>query len=203
MNISAVAFSTHSLLPTEEALMNRSELAHILRAACDVTKDPAILVLGSQAILASFDEDELPVEATRSIEADVAFLEDPKGEKSDAVDGAIGEDSPFHETHGIYGQGVSISTATLPQGWEDRLIEFRNPETGDSEAVCLDAHDLVLSKLVAERDKDFEFANALVSAGLIDVKVLLERAQLLPSTVVHRVFKSITRVARRSEIPLP
>jgi hypothetical protein len=165
MSTSAVAYSTHSRLPTEEALMNRSELAHILRAACDVTRDPAILVLGSQAILASFDEDELPVEATRSIEADVAFFDDPKEEKSDAVDGAIGEDSSFHETHGIYGQGVSISTATLPLGWRGRLVAFRNPETGGSEAVCLDAHDLVLSKLVAERDKDFEFASASFQQG--------------------------------------
>lgn len=57
--------------------MNRSELAHILRAACDVTEDPAILVIGSQAILASFDEEELPAEAIRSIEADVAFMDDP------------------------------------------------------------------------------------------------------------------------------
>jgi len=91
--------------------MKQSELAHILRAACDVTEDPAILVIGSQAILASFNEEELPAEAVRSIEADVAFLDDPDEKKSDAIDGAIGEDSPFHETHGIYGQGVSISTA--------------------------------------------------------------------------------------------
>lgn len=40
--------------------MRRSELAHILRAACDVTHDPEILVIGSQSILGSFDEEELP-----------------------------------------------------------------------------------------------------------------------------------------------
>ena len=86
--------------------MKKSELANILRAACDVTKDPEILVIGSQAILASFSEDELPRDATLSIEADVAFLDDPDERKSDAVDGAIGEESTFHESFGIYGQGV-------------------------------------------------------------------------------------------------
>jgi hypothetical protein len=56
--------------------MKKSELAHILRAACSITGGPNILVIGSQSILASFSEDELPVEATRSIEADVAFVDD-------------------------------------------------------------------------------------------------------------------------------
>jgi hypothetical protein len=176
--------------------MKQSELAHILRAACDVTEDPAILVIGSQAILASFNEEELPAEAVRSIEADVAFLDDPDEKKSDAIDGAIGEDSPFHETHGIYGQGVSISTAILPSGWEGRLVAFESPEAGESRAVCLDPHDLVVSKLVAEREKDFDFARALIIAGLIDIEILLARAALLPTTVADRVTKAVKRASR-------
>jgi hypothetical protein len=105
----------------QDGIMKKSELAHILRAASEVTDDPEILVIGSQAILASFSEDELPSEAIRSIEADVAFLEDPDERKSDAVDGAIGEGSLFHERFGVYGQGVSISTATL----RSRRLETR------------------------------------------------------------------------------
>jgi len=54
--------------------VKKSELAHILRAACSITGDPHILVIGSQSILGSFSEDELPSDAPRSIEADVAFL---------------------------------------------------------------------------------------------------------------------------------
>ena len=129
--------------------MKKSELAHILRAACSIADDPHILVIGSQAILGSFSEDELPSDATRSIEADIAFFDDPDERKSDAVDGGIGEESRFHETFGVYGQGVGISTATLPIGWEDRLVVFDDPEARPSEARCLDPHDLVVSKLVA------------------------------------------------------
>jgi hypothetical protein len=179
--------------------VKRSELAHILRAACDVTNDPRIVVIGSQAILASFDEEELPIEATRSIEADVAFLDDPTEQKSDAVDGAIGEESLFHRTHGFYGQGVSVSTATLPSGWEERLVAFHSEEAGRSRAVCLDVHDLVISKLAAGREKDFEFASALLAARLIEPATLAARAALLPgpAAIGNRVIKWIGRTASR------
>ncbi len=39
--------------------MDRQQLAHILRAACDVSGDPGVIVLGSQPILGTYDEDEL------------------------------------------------------------------------------------------------------------------------------------------------
>lgn len=84
--------------------MKRSELSHVLRAACEIVHDPGILVIGSQSILGSFSEEQLPPDATMSIEADVAFFDDPGGTKADRVDGAIGELSPFHEHHGIYGR---------------------------------------------------------------------------------------------------
>ena len=179
--------------------MKRSELAHILRAACDIANDPEIVVIGSQAILASFSEDQLPRDATLSIEADVAFLDDPDERKSDAVDGAIGEASPFHESFGIYGQGVSISTATLPTGWRERLVAFDDVEAGASQARCLDPHDLTISKLVAGREKDYRFAQALLAARLIRADVLSARAELLPGppAIRRRVLKWIGAAASR------
>lgn len=159
--------------------MKKSQLAHILRAACSITGDPHILVIGSQSILGSFSEDELPSDATRSIEVDLAFLDDSDESKSDLVDGGIGEESEFHETFGVYGQGVGISTAVLPTGWQERLVAFDDPEAPPSEALCLDPHDLVVSKLVAGREKDYEFARALLEAGLVRANVLRARAELL------------------------
>jgi len=140
--------------------MRREDLAHILRSAACITADADILVIGSQAILGTFDEDELPVEVWRSVEADVAFFNDPVDAKSDQVDGAIGEDSRFHSTYGFYGQGVSITTAVLPAGWRQRLVPFGGSDAEPGHAMCLDAHDLVCAKLVAGREKDFAFACA-------------------------------------------
>jgi hypothetical protein len=161
--------------------VRRSELAHVLRAACRLADDPRIVVIGSQSILGSFDEDVLPAAATMSIEADVAFLDDPDERKSDLVDGGIGELSRFQETNGYYGQGVSLATAVLPDGWDRRLVPFDDPEAFPSEAMCLEPHDLVVSKLVAGREKDFEFARALLDARLVDADLLVQRAELLPT----------------------
>ena len=159
--------------------MTREELAHILRAAATITEDVDILVIGSQAILGTHDEAELPPDAYGSIEADLAFFDDPDELKSDKVDGAIGEGSDFHEMFGIYGQGVSVTTAVLPAGWTTRLVAYDRDDAEPSEARCLDAHDLVVSKLVAGRDRDLLFAWVLVQAGLISCATLRDRAQQL------------------------
>jgi hypothetical protein len=163
-----------------------------------VVDDGDILVIGSQSILASIDERYLPDEATRSVEADVAFFDDPHERKSDAVDAALGEGSQFHESFGYYAQGVSLSTAVLPQGWRDRLVNVGWADALPSRARCLDAHDLVVAKLVAGRQKDVEFATALIEVELIDVRTLTARVELLsgPHIVKDRVRALIQACAR-------
>ena len=183
--------------------MKRSQLAHILRAACRITGDPNILVIGSQSILGKYSHVALPSEAWMSIEADISFFNDPDEAKADMVDGAIGEASPFHDSFGVYGQGVTLATATLPKGWQDRLVLFDHGDVGDSRAMCLDPHDLVLSKLVANRQKDIDFARAIISARLVEVKRLIDLSDGLPTPegVRRRVRASITRISKRPTAP--
>jgi hypothetical protein len=134
------------------------------------------------------------------MEADIAFRVDPDDSKADLVDALIGEGSPFHTMNAYYAQGVSVSTATLPTGWESRTVAYSRLDAQPSRAVCLDAHDLVVSKLVAGREKDLEFAVALIRANLVDPEVLLERSALLPTpgAVIRRVRDTIQRLARRA-----
>ena len=160
--------------------MNREQLAHVLRAASQIAEEPDVVVIGSQAILGSYSETQLPDEAIGSIEVDVTFFDDWDAAKSDKVDGAIGELSSFHEMNHYYAQGVTISTATLPDGWEERLVPFENPSSQPGRGLCLERHDLVASKLAASRDKDFEFAGALLRERLIDPDTLLDRIRTLP-----------------------
>lgn len=178
--------------------MNREQLAHVLRAAATIAEDGEILVIGSQAILGSYDAEQLPAEATMSVEADLAFWNDSDDAKADLVDGVIGELSPFHEVNGYYGQGVSVSTAHLPAGWRDRVIAYDRPDAAPSSAVCLEAHDLVVSKLVAGREKDLPFATVLIAANLVDVETLVERAGTIdgPEAVRNVVRERIRRCAR-------
>ena len=175
--------------------MNRRQLAHILRAAADVGSDPHILVIGSQAILASFDDDALPGTATRSIEADVAFFNDEDHLKADFVEGAIGEDSMFHQSFGYYGQGVSVTTATLPDGWQDRLVSFTPPDSAPAEALCLDPSDLAVAKLVAGRQKDIEYVVSLLASGHLQPDVLRERVASL--SVVGAVRSRVSILLER------
>ena len=159
--------------------MRRSELEHVLRAAAKIAEDPEILVIGSQSILGSADEQHLPAQATASMEVDIAFFDDPDNDKSDRVDGAIGELSMFHETYGYYAQGVSVDTATLPSGWRDRLIVIATDASSPGRGLCLDPHDCVVSKLVAGREKDHLFAAALIGAGVVVRDTLEQRLAML------------------------
>jgi hypothetical protein len=157
--------------------MKRGEFEHTIRAAGAVLGVHEVLVIGSQALHASVPGD-LPDEASRSVEADIAALEDVDGRMADLIDGAIGEASMFHETFGYYAEGVVSSTAVLPNGWRERLVRFETPATTGVVAWCLEVHDLWLSKAVAGRPKDLEFCAALKRAGLVRVAVLEKR---LPS----------------------
>lgn len=168
--------------------LNRTQLAHVLRSASRIAGDTDVLVVGSQAILGSCAEDDLPAEATASMEADVAFLDDVDRAKADEVEGAIGEFSLFHEEFGYYAEGIHLDTVVLPRGWPDRLIRPELPDAEPSQASFLEPHDLVVSKLAAGRPKDLAFARALVRAEFVDLDVLVERILAMPDDVHQSVI---------------
>lgn len=168
--------------------MRRDDLLHVLHAAATLTGEREFVVIGSQAILANAAEP--PPSMLRSIEADIYPRHAP--EKVDAIDRAIGDGSPFQGQFGYYAYGVGPRTAKAPSGWEDRLIPVFAPERGRSGVtavgLCLDPHDLVLSKLAANRERDWEFARDALGAGLVDLATLRERATDLP---VHEELRSL------------
>src|SRR5882762_3910092 len=160
--------------------MRRAELEHTIRAAAEIVGDDSIIVIGSQAILGSYPENDLPAQATQSIEVDMAPLNDDDAESlATRLDGALGEWSLFHQTQGYYVQGVGRKTAVLPAGWEERLVSVTGANTSGRTGLCLDPHDLCLSKLVAHRQKDLAFVGALIDAGLIDPAVLADRVDAM------------------------
>ena len=72
-------------------------------------------------------------------------------------------------------QGVGPETATLPKGWRRRLVRIENANTGGFSGLCLEVHDLAISKYVAGREKDLEFTRELARHGMTDRKTLHER----------------------------
>jgi hypothetical protein len=151
--------------------MQRTQLEHIIRAATGITGADRFVIVGSQAILGQFPNP--PGELLVSAEADVFSLRDPKD--ADLIDGSIGEGSPFHQTFGYYAHGIAEETAVLPAGWKNRLISVCNENTGGGTGLCLEVHDLAVSKLVAGREKDLDFVGALLRHGLANSELMEQR----------------------------
>lgn len=167
--------------------MDRSQLEHAIRAATEIIRHDTVVIIGSQAILGSFTEDELPLEATMSEEVDVAPMEDDDAQSlATELDAAIGEMSFFHETHGFYVQGVGMDTAVLPEGWTDRLVRVNNANTRGRTGLCLEPHDLCAAKLIAGRAKDRVFVNALLEHGLVDVDTIAVRLETVRGDDIRR-----------------
>src|SRR5580692_5116764 len=120
-------FPSRSATPSFSSLspMTRHQLEHIIPAAAGNVDLRDIVVIGSQAILASFPN--APPELTRSMEADVFPKDAP--DRSILIDGTIGELSLFHQTFGYYAHGVDETTAVLPDGWRERLVKVENANT--------------------------------------------------------------------------
>jgi len=171
--------------------MKRSELEHLIRAAGRVAGEREIVVIGSQAVLGQFPD--APSALLRSMEADLYPKRDP--ELADEVDGAIGEGSRFHEQYGYYAQGVGPDTATLPRGWRRRLVRIENANTGGYAGLCLEVHDLAISKYAAGREKDLEFTRELARHGMTVKETLRKRlaATKLPAALARLMRGRIER----------
>jgi hypothetical protein len=157
--------------------MRRVDLEHIVRAASVVADVNELIIVGSQSILGAFPN--APPELLVSQEADLYPKAHP--ERAELIEGALGELSMFHETFGYYAQAVGPETCSLAPGWEDRLVKIQNEGTRGAIAWCLSPADLVVAKLSAQREKDFEFVRVMLSVGLVsceDVNALLSQVQL-------------------------
>lgn len=154
--------------------MRAAHLAHVLRAAAEMTGQRDFVVIGSQAILGSHPELTDGV-LVRSIEVDLYPRDVPA--LGDML-AEIGEFSDFHSENGYYADAVDPGTAVLPAGWATRTVAFDAGEgvTGH----CLEPHDLVIAKLVATRDKDIAYFDEAAACGIVDRATLLQRLRATP-----------------------
>jgi hypothetical protein len=169
-----------------------AEFDHIVAAAAEVTGFDEFVVIGSQAIIASVERP--PEVMLESLEADIYPLDDPAA--ADKIDGALGDGSQFHAAFGYYAHGVGPETARAPRGWQDRLVPRKVPPRATQKrgavAWCLEVHDLVLSKCVAGRPRDWIYATEALKARLVEPDVLLDRVTDLPVEDVTQQHISTT-----------
>lgn len=156
--------------------MEREDLEHLIRAAARVTHEYEFIIIGSQPILGPIPNP--PSEFKLSMEADIYPRNAP--EKSDLIEGALGEGSEFHDRFRYYAQGVGPETPTLPDGWQNRLHRVQTPGTDLKIGYCLDVLDLFMAKAVANRDKDREFDMALLQYGYVNLTQAVDMVARMP-----------------------
>jgi hypothetical protein len=162
--------------------MVRSQLQHVILEIGRRFDLRDFYIIGSSAILAVLpNPPEGALTATRDV--DVVPLDDDE-HVSDQISFVIGEASEFDFEHGYYAQGVTSETpAYAPRGWTERAVPVRvDAYTG----WCMEANDLVLSKLGAGREKDIEFAKAAAALELVQRDALLQRLPDVTCADEHR-----------------
>ena len=162
--------------------MKKKHLEHLLRAAGRIVGDDQFIVIGSQSLHGKYPD--LPDELCEiSFEADLISKNRPRD--TDMLN-SIGVDSQFHHEFGFYADPVDTKTAVLPNGWDGRLVNFASAETEGVMGLCLEPHDLAISKYVARRDKDIAFNREIVRRRLLKKSKLIALLKVTPITEERR-----------------
>jgi hypothetical protein len=155
--------------------MRLPALKHLLAAVQSLARAERIRVLGSSALLASFPElGEAggPLELT--FDADLVI--EPCDEQLAAMlHEAVGEGSLFSQRTGYNADIMRPEiSATLPPGWESRLVKL------DETNAALSPEDLFVVKLRTGRSKDLELCRALVGRKPVTVAAVRQRLEQTP-----------------------
>jgi hypothetical protein len=67
------------------------------------------------------------------------------------------------------GDGISIPK------WKQRLVNLPPGDTRGANGLCLDPHDMAVSKYIAGPEKYLELLEGLVHLGMLEKDMLLER----------------------------
>lgn len=165
--------------------MKKRQLDHVLRAAGRITGEKQFLIVGSQSLHGKYPD--LSDDILKSFEVDLIVSKRP--DRTEWLN-AIGIHSAFHESFGYYADPVDQKTAILPKGWKGRLVNLPPGDTEDVQGLCLDPHDLAISKYVAGREKDLIFTRELVVRGILSSERL---RSLLDITPVDEQMREIVR----------
>jgi len=157
--------------------MRRRELEHAIREVGRRTNLDYFYVIGSAAVFASIPAvSDTAVAGTRYVDVIPAPADASEADAlADKIDFVLGEGSDFDVEYGFYIQGVDHSTpAFAPKNWRERAIPVRSEGfTG----LCMEIHDLALSKYGAGREKDVAATRALAQGDHTQKRVLLARLQ--------------------------
>lgn len=158
--------------------MRKEQLFDLVRRVSKLTNISEPKIVGSHSLFAVTDR--VPAIVSQSVEAD--FLLSEGGIAAiQIVNNELGVTSNFYDNYGYHADGLGLATVVLVPGWQERLQPLKD-ESGNVVAQCLEPHDVAVSKLMAGREKDFTFINALLDRQFISLETLIERAALIQET---------------------
>ncbi len=128
------------------------------------------LIVGSQAIFAVTD---FPPEIVRrSVECDYLLQKDLANLRPILTE-KLGIFSDYQQQTGFFADILGLAT-----DWEKRLVELKNNKS-ETIAFCVEIHDVAVSKLMAGREKDFEFLLVSFQSDYLKVETFVERAEMI------------------------
>lgn len=127
------------------------------------------MVFGSLAALGYADE--VPPRMAMSVDVDAFGKSDPP-RVFDLVQ-ALGQGSAFEAENGYYLDPISPRVATLPEGWEQRLVRIEL-EPGLA-AWFLEPNDAAVSKYARMEPRDREWIRAGLQAGILSLPIIEAR----------------------------
>jgi hypothetical protein len=157
------------------------QVLHVVRAASAISGQMRWVVVGTQA--AALWPGQCSELLLQSMELDLYPADDPS--LAELVDGAIGEESTFHDTFGYYAHGVGPETATLPEDWLSRATTVLESVT-QAQVLVPSPTDVAISKLCAFREKDLRWVQELLRLRLTTVEAVL---QALERTTVEKALR--------------
>ena len=103
-----------------------------------------------------------------------------------------GKGSSLHQKHKVYLDAVTV--ATPPENYHERLIPLFAGAWPRLHLFALEAHDLALSKLERNLDRDRDDVQELARAGYLHPDVLEQRyyAEVRPNLLAHEARHDLT-----------
>jgi hypothetical protein len=160
--------------------MDREDIHRLLREAMRLTGRRDFVIIGSLSVLGAVASP--PTAMAGSIDVDLYPRHDPAGASEIAA--ALGLDSEFEQAHGFYADAVSPLLATLPEGWEERMVRVGFPS--GVTAWFLEPNDAAVSKYSRGEPRDREWIRAGLAAGVLS-----------PATIAYRLRETVMEPEER------
>ena len=152
--------------------MTRDQVESLLSEIGAERNVKSFVILGSMSVLGLTDN-PIPGDMTVSNEVD-GFAELHPSHDPDLA-AKWGQGSDFERQKGYYFDSISPALATLPDGWESRLIS-RKTASGVTMKFA-DPNDVAISKYVRGETKDQEWIRAGLAASILSLATIEYRCR--------------------------